>query len=213
MKLRRDEHGSITGSTGSGKSFFAKHIFDMYPRAIFYDLKHDPDHTEFRRNYSIAKTPARMVALLKQGKTHVWIMPRSGKDLKEIQKILDGYMKICYRQGNIAVFIDEAANVTNSSTISSYHFQCLSMGRSRGIAVIDVTQKPVHVNNSIYSEASWHALFRLTVESHRDKIAGIVGKETAEKLKTIEKHHFYFVHNEEMENPPKIKLPDPKEAE
>jgi len=209
MELKRNEHGTITGMSQSGKSYFAKYIFPMYPRAIFYDLKHDPNHAELVRRYPVATSPKKLSELFRRGATHIVYRPPPAPNLKGAMRHFDHVARFCFEKGNIALFVDEAANLCTDRLISPNHYKLITMGMSRGAAVIHCTQKPVYVNNSIYSEAVWHVLFKLKVKGHRKKIAGVVGDEIAEQLRTIEKYHFIFV--QEDGEYFKDKLPAPEE--
>lgn len=196
QEMKFNEHGTITGKSQSGKSYFGKDIFPKYPRAIFYDLKHDPNHADLVRDYPVATTPQKLASLFKQGKTHVVYRPPPAANLKGAMAHFDLVARFCFEKGNIALFVDETANLCNDRLISPYHYKLITMGMSRGCAVIHCTQKPVYVNNSIYSEAVWHVLFSLKVKGHRKKIAGVVGDEIADQLETIPKKYYIYVHEE-----------------
>lgn len=187
-------HITASGQTQYGKSYFVKTaLFPNYPKAIFYDLKHDPNHADMRRKYKVIKNISQLDKFFKKGGTHcIYMPPHLG--YKESVEHFDKVCSYIFRSGNIALFNDEAAGVARSNSIGNYFFILMTQGLSRGCNVINITQRPTACHNVILSQSEYFVLFRHKIKSDRDKLAGMVGEEVADDLKNLEKYHFTFIY-------------------
>ena len=79
------------------------------------------------------------------------------------------------------------------------------MGRSRRSILIAVTQRPNVIHNSIISESYTRIIFIQELQSDRDKLAGIMGKEVAESTRTLGEYVF-MVHTAKNLEYGKLKL-------
>lgn len=212
LKIKPNEHGVIVGKSQSGKSYCGKYLFRAFPRAIFYDLKHDPAHAHLLADFPLATTPKALHQYLKKGKTHIIYRPAPAGSLDEAIQRHDQVCRIIYELGNITLFDDEAANICTDRRIGQWHYKVLTMGMSRGIGLISCTQKPVWVSSSILSEAKWMIMFQVLVEQHRKKIGGTTGKDVAESLLHLDQYHFRFWRDNGETTEP-LKLPGPGEED
>lgn len=206
MEINKNEHLTITGCSQSGKSYLGKHIFRQYPSAVFYDFKWDPAHSLFIKNYVVVSTPKSLLAALKKH-THVVYRPPSSGSMQEAINYFDMVCRIIYKRGNTALFVDETANLCSSGLISPYHYRLITMGMSRGCAVIHCTQKPVFVNNSVYSESVNNIIFQIKVKGHREKLRGIVGDAAIDASESLSKYEFIFVSENQEFKHGKLKGP------
>lgn len=187
-------HVTTSGQTQYGKSFYVKEaLFNKYPKAIFYDLKHDPNHKDLRSKYATIKSLNKLIKFFKDGGTHCIYQPPY-LDYKGAVEHFDTICKFIFTHGNIALFNDEAAATAKSGSIGHWYYVLMTQGLSRGCNVVNITQRPTSCNNVILSQSEYFVLFRHNIESDRHKLAGIVGEEVADQLKDLPKYYFIFVY-------------------
>lgn len=190
-----NEHGFVVGQTRSGKTTLLLRLCSCYPRFVFFDVKHDISPQQLA-NAVVASSPAQAYSAIYEEEREAVIYKPRGTGFKELMKEHDAVCKIAYHAGNYAIIDDEAAHVCDSNRIGEWHYKCLTMGLARGVKVITATQRPVQIHNCALSEASWFIMFRLLVESHREKLAGIMPRDVAESAKTLGEHEFAFWHKD-----------------
>ena len=186
-------HVCLSGQTQYGKSWFAKNkLFRKYPRAIFYDLKHDPNHSDLTNKYKVITSVKQLKKVLKEDSFHVvYRPPYLGFD--DAVDHFDTVCRTCFESGNVALFNDEAAGTTKASSIGHWFFVLMTQGLSRGCNVINITQRPTACHNAIISQSDYFILFRHNVKSDREKLEGVIG-EPAQQTATLSKYSYIFVH-------------------
>lgn len=185
-------HVCLSGQTQYGKSYKAKELFPKYPRAVFYDLKHDPNHKDLTTKYPVIKSVSELNKVLKLDKFHVVYQP----PYLDFNGAIDHFDKVCkaiFEAGNVALFNDEAAGTTKSSSIGHWFFVLMTQGLSRGCNVINITQRPTACHNAIISQSDYFVLFRHNVKTDRDKLEGVVG-DAAGPTAVLGKYSYIFVH-------------------
>lgn len=185
-------HVCLSGQTQYGKSYRAKLLFFRYPKAVFYDLKHDPNHEELRKKCGVIKTLRGLKNAIKKDDCHIVYQPPY-LDYDGAVQHFDDVCAIIFKHGNITLFNDEAAGVTKSAGIGHWFFVLMTQGLSRGCNVVNITQRPTACHNAIISQSDYFLLFRHNVKTDRDKLEGVVG-DSAGLTETLEKYHFVFVH-------------------
>ena len=151
---------TIIGKTGSGKTQAA--LWQLSQRSfharpwVMFDFKLDPmlqdiAHTdELRITDAAPKKPGLYI-----------VHPPPGADHAEE---LDAFLWRLWAKGNTGIYIDEGYMLSPRSDA----FQAiLTQGRSKGLPVIMLTQRPTWVTRFAFSEADYIQLFQLT--DTRDK--------------------------------------------
>jgi DNA helicase HerA-like ATPase len=142
---------SIIGSTGSGKTRFAAHIFsfskfDKKPYVIV-DFKGDDllQQIDRAKQITLRDTPS------KPGLYYVRPMP--GDEIE-----FENFLWRIWKRGNIGIYIDEGYMVNpNSKAFAAI----LTQGRSLKIPCMTLTQRPARCSRFVFSEANHFALFRM----------------------------------------------------
>ena len=163
---------TINGMTGSGKSTFALWLFsesadfDRKPW-IFIDFKGEDIiqkalNEEIFTNLSIeARIPN------KPGCFVVRHHPRLGT-----APVIDFLWRV-YDAGKVGLFLDEATMIPElrgESNTGGPFQSILSQGRSKEIPVYTLAQRPVNVNNMVFTENNFYSAFELASEKDLDKI-------------------------------------------
>ena len=209
LEVNLNYHVFISGQTGSGKSVIGKFIFASLPKtkhAIFIDVKHDPSHENFISHFPVFTELNQIQNHFEEEKTffgkkkdmRIIYRPKRIKSdsikthtlENPVWKMFNDLCEYCYAKGNILLFVDEAAVFSTPSTIVPAAYDILIMGRSRGVIMINVTQRPSNIHNNLISESYTRFLLRTELESDRIKLKGIVGQEVAEQLHGLENQVF-----------------------
>lgn len=186
-------HICVSGQTQYGKSWKVKNaLFGKYPRALFYDLKHDPNHSDLISKYKVITNVKELKKTLKLDTFHVVYRPPY-LSFDDAVIHFDNVCEECFKAGNVALFNDEAAGTTKSSSIGHWFFVLMTQGLSRGCNVINITQRPTACHNAIISQSDYFILFRHNVKSDRDKLEGVIG-DIADETSTLPKYSYIFVH-------------------
>ncbi len=183
---KSDEHVSIIGRTGSGKTqlgawLLSESDFDKRPH-IIVDYKGDEllNAIQGLHKISLSETPSN------PGVHIVHIMP--GQE-DEVETFL---WKI-WAQENTCLYIDESYMIDRYS--NAYN-ALLTQGRSKNINLYNLTQRPSQCSRFIFSEASHISVFRLIDKRDQKTAESFVPLNLDEKLPEYHSH-WYSVKNDE----------------
>jgi hypothetical protein len=148
-----DQRTTILGTTGSGKStcglwMLAHQRFQARPW-IAIDFKQEeifdragfPPVRQISLNDRIPRKPGLYL-----------VSPLPGQEDQ-----LEAFLWRIWRQGNVGVYVDEAALMPDADAFPAI----LQQGRSKRIPVIACSQRPVSVARGLFSEANFFCLYRM----------------------------------------------------
>ncbi|MHB8420644.1 MAG: hypothetical protein ACYDCL_21440 [Myxococcales bacterium] len=174
VELRAGDKMLIAGQNGSGKSVLATALARSFDRVVVYDPKDDP----------AAEIPG--AAVLATAREVVRGLP--GRILyrpsgAELAAIPDRWDEVCRRvledarrgRGATALVVHELGDLATQYRIGSAFSEVIRKGRSLGITVVIVTQRPQGIPVIVRSEAQHVACFTLLDPADRDVIASLVG--------------------------------------
>jgi hypothetical protein len=154
---RSDEHTSIIGQNGSGKTQLAAFILTQYDwskrRGIIIDFKREPLFAKVKGIKQLGwfgKPP--------------WRVPRSpGLYLVQPEPweddAIEAFLYAVWHKGNTLLYIDEAHMIPKQHGGALQAL--LTQGRSKHIQMIVLTQKPSWVSRFVFSEAKFFSVFYL----------------------------------------------------
>lgn len=189
MQIKSNSRIFIAGKTGSGKTTLVKRmLYPMYTRRVFWDIK--CENSDLLVNSSPCRTPAELSSTIKKGKVSILYQPAdiSSDDFNRVCEIL-------FNTGNFTLFVDEVATVTEPNWIEPWHNQIMIRGRSRGVGIVNVTQRPRTCNNTVISEAEHFFIYRLQLETDVDKIRTILPKKERTEIYTLPYYHCIYTDN------------------
>lgn len=187
---------AIIGKNQTGKTTFAKkQILPHYDRYIFYDpkiqninVKHDilvTNPTELKKNIT------KYDYILYQPKI---VEP---SDFDKVCEIIfkEGDNQKEYR-GN-CLYVDEVMDVSSVNKIERYHKMILTQGSGKGIAMINVSQRPSDIHNTILSESTQFFVFKLALDPDIVKMQKIIGS-AADEVGRLPYYHFLYANEMEV---------------
>lgn len=171
--LKRTERWYIAGSTGSGKSTFARLIGQHIPWSlpvVVFDTKGD---------FLVKQPPVTFragrerIRHLKAGEL-LRLCPAPGE---RERPLFDSLFQEIYARKNMAVMIDELFQIE-----SDILDDVLTTGRSLHIPVVACSQRPAWHTRFMLSEASRLSVFKLTDPQDRKRLRGLIGPEVEDDL-------------------------------
>lgn len=185
IKINTSDRVSIFGRTGSGKTFFAKHwLLPHYDRYVFWDIKHESTDIE---HDIVVNNPKQLKNSIKNY-NKILYQPTSPTD-----KDFDDICKIIFDSKNNALYVDEAAMVSTPTKILYNHKVLVTQGRSYDVGIINVSQRPRDLHNTLISESEHLFVFALSLETDVLKLRQQMGV-AADEIYYLPEYHFLY-HN------------------
>ena len=182
VRIRTNDRVCIFGRTGSGKTVLSLYLLQKCvssgARVIIHDIKH-----ELQLPYQIARSPAELESLV--GNVHY--VPDSLED--------EDFNSVChfvYSQGNIMLWVDEIGYYTDSWKILRWHKELLVRGRTRGVGVVHLSQRPRGIHNVIVSECNHFFVFQLLLTSDIDKLRPVLPQQYCESIPELPRYHYIY---------------------
>jgi hypothetical protein len=172
----------IYGQTGSGKTNAALwHLAEseqyMQMPYLILDYKGDPLIA------GVQATPLRLGARM-PGEPGLYVArPLPETDDAWVEDLLESV----WQRGNTGVFVDEGYML---GARSKWFNAVLTQGRSKGIPLITLTQRPVWLSRFVISEAGFHQVFFLSDESDRDIVQRFIPHDVTERR--LPRYHSYY---------------------
>jgi hypothetical protein len=203
---RQGQHITIVGLTDSGKSTLAKELLRKRDFVIMLATKRlDPLYREFEQEgYVTVKSVDELVQKnkeLKEGEKGRFIFKPPIKDVsktalldqaEEFRKVL----VFIYQTGNWTVFSDEVRYLTDNLKLRAEFEVLWLQGRTLGIAIVALTQRPVSVPLLAFDQAYYQFIFRINHEDDIDTVARYSGSFKGDvrfTLPRLAKHDFLFI--------------------
>jgi energy-coupling factor transporter ATP-binding protein EcfA2 len=216
ISLTTNERLFITGKTGSGKTFLARHLTQKVKRLVVLDGK----GTLSGPDWNLEKWSDGLDRLNNGEDVRLRAVPDIKTDLSDYW---DAILETSLRAGNVTIYIDELyAVVPPNKTASPVLFACYTRGREFGVGMWASTQRPVWIPLVAMSEAEHFFMFRLQLMEDKSRLAAFMGQEVLEQIndphgfyysKAIDDHVTYFtqynpaaseVEKEEVEEVPRL---------
>lgn len=177
----------VVGRSGSGKTFLAKKLLDLYNddegtptefrcRVVVFDPNHN-----FSYPGRIVRTPAEIVPT----RTNPVVIYRPSIDLMDGDSWNEALRRLFVAKEKILLLIDEFTaldQLFGQRKIPGGNYLTAYMGRGRalGKAAIIITQAPSSIPLTTIRNAERFIVFDLPLEEDRDRMAGVIGKYTIE---------------------------------
>ena len=184
-EIRSDRHVFVAGMTRSGKTELMRSLLNKFPRVLVHDRKNEWGDWARKNHYITIHDTGSLQAAIQKGYKRMVYMPADPG--------MDDFDDVChtvFQTGNIYFVVDEAQSYSPYGRIPFYFGELMRLGAGRGIGVCSLVQRPRETGNVLISEASIVIVFRLQLDTDRQKISSFVGKEVFELLNELPPWHF-----------------------
>jgi hypothetical protein len=190
-----DQRTTVIGSTGTGKTVLAVWLLSTR------DWLHRPwTILDFKRDELIAQLNAQEIDVRKPppDRPGLYVVR---PDPRINPEYITQYLWQVWQNEHHGLFIDEGTMLSAHDPALT---ACLNQGRSKGIEMIILTQRPVKMNKSVFSEANNFAVMRLNILDDRKLVTNYLG---GRDLPDLPKHHSLWYSADKNESA--IMLPVP----
>lgn len=183
--IKTNDRVSIFGKTGAGKSYFSKNwLLPNYTHYVFWDVQHQ--HTSVIHDV-IVHTPKELEKNISEHR-RILYQPKSPS-----ASDFDAVCKIVFESTNTTLYVDEAASVSTPTKILYWHKIIMQQGRSYNTGIINTSQRPRDIHNTLISESEHLFIFTLNLETDIMKLRQQIG-DAADEIRALPPYHFLY-HN------------------
>lgn len=199
-RWHQGEHVSLVGPTGSGKTVLAQAILDRRGHVLYLAskpkdsnldrLRRPPFGFQLERNWPVSQKGWR------SGKVLLWPPMQEMKDIIREAETVGDMLEGVYREGGWCIVIDELAKVTNDLGHRTRLRLLWQQGRSLGISIVGLTQRPAWVPLELYSQARHIFLWNTNDERDLKTIQAIGGMSLNEVRRIVGRlpqHHVLYL--------------------
>lgn len=217
-RIVENPHHSIIGQTGSGKSYLTRYgILDTCrrDRVLFIDGKGD-DKTLAGLGHVVNRFPTKALRAYRQHQSddpdmRQWYRLVTSANWATAQRQVAEALDMVMAEGDWVVVIDELRYITdtNRKIDGQLSGPGLSMrgpweaivlrGRSRGVGLVNLTQEPVWVPSSFYTQSQFYWISRIEDERAMQRIAEIgASRALMDHLPTMKRR--YWIYTDSLED-------------
>lgn len=198
FRWRQGDHVFVTAPTGYGKTTLVRDLLDRRSHVVVFVTKtHDETIArEFRGWPRIREWPPAVY----QRKVLLW--PRAGNNLRETlaeqRRVFSAALNSIAREGGWCLLFDEQYWLCQP-TYCGLHLENAMLqhhGRSSGISVVNLTQRPAWVPLVTFSAASHAFVAKTTVRADLQRLSDLGGvdmKELRDNLLRLERFEYVYV--------------------
>lgn len=207
VSISSNDRISVLGKTGSGKSYLArKLIWSPLDRVIFHDWKEQEyENLNAPVLRSLDDVHEALFAESEEERLYKFVyVPPAG------EHGLDAWDELCrlvYEKGDFHLIGDEIKGIYQKGNsvrpVSDHHEKILTRGRSRGVGMTNLSQRPKKIPMECMSESEHLFAFRLNLGDDRKRLGEIFGSEHEDRLRELDSHRFLYY---------KIGMDEPKEC-
>lgn len=158
------KHTVIIGSTDSGKSTFAEHLFMKNPyKSIYYDVQEERNPKSNKA--VLLEGGFNLEALKRYNRIVIYAKFNSEQRKAELTNITNILFKLgkYYPRRRVwcVLFVDEAHEIAPLHENNNPLNFVFTKGLSYGIAGVAITQRPALLNNTVLTQAKNHFIFNI----------------------------------------------------
>ena len=177
------KHLVVIGPTGSGKTFLVKRLIldgGLGSRCLIIDLKNE--YSELGPWVEIEDA----IREIREDKKSFFVYRFIPEDDEEIGDVFD----LAFALGDCAVICEEVADYTTHPGLRTL----LRRGRSEGIRVVAITQRPAEVHKTVTSQANLTVCFKTIEPVDKEYIRKKFGQTGLDDLESLNPQTFDFAY-------------------
>lgn len=193
------EHLTILGQTGSGKTRLGLEVAKQrdYVCAIATKPKDELLAPLKREGYKVARDMHDLSRVRRQRRILLWPESKSLRSDGHQTKVLQDAFEYFYHTGNRCILADETYYLCHQLGLEQEIVSMLFRGRSLGISLVCMAQRPFHLPLACYSQADHIFFFKEHDKRNRDRLREIGGADAGEVeaiIAKLPKYHFLYIH-------------------
>lgn len=197
LSIKPSEHVLISGTTGSGKSYFAENYLSHYKHVVKLDTKNEYEER------------------INEGKS-AWAGLRQGIDFEVVNHLVDiqyvdtpkiiyapvfeeleeeyydEFFRFCFERQNNIVWVDELLSVVSNQRMTPNHKRIMTQGRSKNVGCWNCTQRPSGIPMLIPTNTTHYITYYLNWLEDRKKMYAYTGCEDLLISPRKEKYEFWY---------------------
>lgn len=185
LAIQSNDRVFIAGQTGTGKTYFAKHLFDSCPRGIIYDIGWELFPGEIYPKVNRFEKIDFM-------KAQRWVVQPEDPSPAKFNDFCEWAF---YDNSNMTFYVEEIGDILESDANLEHFATLLRRGRKLGLGCIMTTQRPQGFRTKLPITQSQHVvIFRMFEENDVKfilKSAGLGSKEE-EMVRNLEGYEFFY---------------------
>lgn len=175
----------IAGQTGSGKTVLEMSLLRRLIRGgisvVIHDIK-----GQLSTGLPVVQDPILLKQSLERWKAVHYKPANLNPD------DFDLLCKIIYNRGNCVLIVDEVSYYSGSNFILPNHKELLIRGRSRGIGMIQLSQRSREIHSTLISESQHLFCFQLMLKTDVDKLIAFIPQQFVNKIYTLPRFHYFY---------------------
>lgn len=199
---KADQHVSLIGPTGRGKSYTARQILSQRSGKIVVLAPKGVDETMRNFGHRIKKYPPGIFTPGPKSNGD-WILRleppvKKTEDLAKVRVAFAKALQHAFRTGNVTLYVDELQVTADPRMMGLGKLieADLLMGRSRNLSIVSSIQVPRWAPRAAYDQASHVLMWRQRDKPALNRIGEISGVDTlsvTKAVKELEFHEFLWV--------------------
>lgn len=171
---QQGEHVTLIGTTGSGKTTLLEQVVGIMPYVAIFGVK-GRDSSMDRFIYDHRYTRIRRWMPQLDDYLVLWPKIRGFNHRKKQYSVFEDAMDSIFREGGWCCVFDEVSYLADTLKMGEHLKFLLQQGRSAGISVVGMTQRPAFIPLAFYDQASHLFFWRDNDRRNLQRIGELAG--------------------------------------
>ena len=195
---QQGEHVTLIGTTGSGKTTLAAQILGARNYIVIFGVKGRDSSMDKFLGMGFIRIPEWSWNEISNYLV-LWPKIRGYGHVQKQREVFADAMDAIYRQGGWCVVFDEVSYLSDTLSMDRQLKFMLQQGRSSGISIVGMTQRPAFIPLAFYDQASHLFIWRDNDRRNRQRIGELAGNASAvvqREVADLRKREVLYLHKD-----------------